>query len=205
VRLPLADLEFQHLDLHSSTVRQLGSPLAHTFRHQSMPSGIETKFKTLYTSLAQPLLSAHILGICWGIFCLLCNTCISESVSLTRGLTRCGWGWQILQCLWQSLVSNFLWCVKGELWYVWQLELWTFCWLSWLRRLQTSNPKSDSALLTEMHFGQRCQYTLATACDNSCTKRCRCIETSYLSHDARAAGVKSSGTYCWQRRDRASL
>lgn len=143
VHLPLADLECQHLDLHSSTVRHMGPPLSAIMSH-CMLSGSKTRYKTPYishtlSSSAQLLLNptfkeyARVSSAC----CVLCAYvhCEVDQAGLTRGR----WGWQFLQCLWQSLVSNLLWCVKGELWYVRQLELWTFSWLCWLRRLQTVN------------------------------------------------------------------
>jgi len=164
VRLPLADLECQHLDLHSSTVRRIRAPLSAISPCGVAAIQIPDHVHKSHTELISPI-AAHMSSQEMPEYLLLAVRYVHKGVcEVDRwGLTRGGWGWQILQCLWQSFVSNLLWCVKGELWYVWQLELWTFSWLSWLRRLQTGKPEFVSAKLTEMHSGQSCQYTLVTA------------------------------------------
>ncbi len=63
----------------------VGPPLAHTFSHQSMPKGIETGLSTKPCAQVYRLWSSAFLGLCWGIFCLLCNACIRDLVKLTQG------------------------------------------------------------------------------------------------------------------------
>ena len=96
VRLPLADLECQHLDLHSSTVRRIRAPLV-----VISPCGVAAiqtpdPVHKSHTELISPM-AAHMSTQEMPEYLLLVVCYVHKGVCEDQwGLTRGGWGWQIL-------------------------------------------------------------------------------------------------------------